>query len=102
MHNPKRGVASASPDSFACQSEKLGQPKLPKWFAWHQQAHAQIPEFNGTKCVFAATYPLEADPDDEGPFDLFTKDPKAQLHAILKGGGGVENVQRSGSGLDSL
>ncbi len=46
--------------------------------------------------------PLEADPDDEGPFDLFTKDPKAQLHAILKGGGGVENVQRSGSGLDSL
>ena len=70
-------------------THKLGQPKLSNWFAWNAMAHEQIPEFNATKCVFASTYPLEADPDDEGPFDLPTKDPKAQLHAILKGGGGV-------------
>ncbi len=69
--------------------QKLGQPKISNWFAWNKMAHEQMGEFHATKCVFAAVYTSDADPDEDGPFDSPTSDPKAQLQAILKGGGGV-------------
>ncbi len=51
-------------------------------------AKEQIPEFNGTKCVLASVYTDEDDPDLDGSFDAPTSDPRRQLQAILKGGGG--------------
>ena len=71
--------------------KKLAQPKASNWFAWNDSAKVQIKEFNGTKCIFAATQNIDGDPDDDGPFEspTGTKDPKAQLQAILKGGGGI-------------
>ena len=39
--------------------------------------------------MFAATCTSDRDPDEEDTFDSVTSDPKAQLQAILKGGGGV-------------
>ena len=52
-------------------------------------AETQLREFNATKCIFASLCVEDADPDEDGPFDGACKDPKAQLQAILKGGGGV-------------
>ena len=72
-------------------TQKLGQPKVSNWFAWNKMAKEQMREFSATKCIFEAVYADvdEPDPDEGGPFDLPTKDPKAQLQAILKGGGGI-------------
>ena len=53
-------------------------------------AETQIREPNATKCIFVSLCVVDADPDENGPFDSACKDPKAQLQAILKGGGGVE------------
>ena len=59
------------------------------WFAWNGMANTQIRESNATKCIFASQCVQEPDLDGDGPFDSACKDPKAQLQAILKGGGGV-------------
>ena len=52
-------------------------------------AETQVREPNATKCIFASSCVEDADLDDDGRFDSACKDPKAQLQAILKGGGGV-------------
>ena len=52
-------------------------------------ASKQIREPNATKCRFAAVCVEDGDPDESGPFASACKDPKAQLRAISKGGGGV-------------
>ena len=70
-------------------NQKLSQPKASNWFAWNAMTKEHMREFTATKCVFAETYCDDPDPDDEGPFDAVTKDPKAQLQAILKGGAGA-------------
>ena len=71
-------------------TQKLGQPKVSNWFAWNGMAKEQMPEFHATKCVFASTFTDDPDPDeDHGSFEKPTNDPKAQLQAIVKGGGGV-------------
>ena len=57
-------------------------------------AEEQIPEFEATKCIFGSIYSAEADPDEDGPFDLPTRDPRAQLQAVLKGGGGIALAYR--------
>ena len=75
-------------------TQKLGQPKVSNWFAWNAMAKVQIPEFNGTKCVFSSVYTDEEDPDLDGPFDRPTSDPRAQLQAILKSGGGLALAHR--------
>ena len=67
----------------------MGQPKVANWFAWNGMAKTQIREFNATKCIFASQCVQEPDLDEDGPFDSACKDPKAQLQAILKGGGGI-------------
>ena len=52
-------------------------------------ANTHIREFNATKCIFASLCVEDGDLDYDAPFDSACKDPKAQLQAILKGGGGV-------------
>ena len=71
-------------------NNKLGQPKVSNWFAWNSMAKTQIREFNATKCISASSCIEDADHDEDGPFDSACKDPKAQLQAILKGGGGID------------
>ena len=68
---------------------KLGQPKVSNWFAWNSMAETQVRESNATKCIFASSCVEDVCLDDDGPFDSACKDPKAQLQAILKGGGGI-------------
>ena len=58
-----QGVASASPDSLIGSGLKLGQDPPPEG--------------------------LRESGNFIGPFDAATKDPKAHLQAILKGGGGL-------------
>ena len=70
-------------------TQKLEQPKVSNWFAWHAMAEKLIPEFYATKALYACVYPNEADPDDESAFDQPTTDPRSQLQAILKSGGGL-------------
>ena len=74
--------------------QKLGQPKVSNWFAWNGMAEVQIPELNATKCVLGSVYTDEEDPDLDGSFDAPTSDPRSQLQAILKGGGGLGLAQR--------
>ena len=62
---------------------------MSNWFAWNSMAETQIRESNAAKCIFASLCVEDADPDEDGPFDRACKDPKAQLQAILKGGGGI-------------
>ena len=52
-------------------------------------AKTHIRESNAAKCIYASLCVKDADPGEDGPFDSVCKDPKAQLQAILKGGGGV-------------
>ena len=52
-------------------------------------AETQVRESNATKCIFASSCVEDVCLDDDGPFDSACKDPKAQLQAILKGGGGI-------------
>ena len=70
-------------------TKQLGQPKVSNWFAWNGMAKTHIREFNAAKCIYASLCVKDADLDEDGPFDSVCKDPKAQLQAILKGGGGV-------------
>ena len=59
------------------------------WFAWNSIADTQVRESNATKRIFASSCVEDVCLDDDGPFDSVCKDPKAQLQAILKGGGGI-------------
>ena len=52
-------------------------------------AKTHIREFNAAKCIYASLCVKDVDLDEDGPFDSACKDPKAQLQAILKGGGGI-------------
>ena len=45
-------------------TQKLEQPKVSNWFAWHTMAEKLIPEFYATKALYASLYPNERDPDD--------------------------------------
>ena len=70
-------------------TQQLEQPTVSNWFAWNGMAKTHIREFNAAKCIYASLCVKDADLDEDGPFDSVCKDPKAQLQAILKGGGGV-------------
>ena len=69
-------------------TQHLGQPKVSNLFAWNSMVKTQIREPNATKCSFASSCVVDPDLDEDGPFDTACKDPKAQLQAIFKGGGG--------------
>ena len=45
-------------------------------------------DFFATKCVLECQLQPPDDPDDGNPFDQIGTDPKAQLQAILRSGGG--------------
>ena len=62
---------------------------MSNWFAWNSMAETQVREPNATKCIFASSCVEDVCLDDDGPFGSACKDPKAQLQAILKGGGGI-------------
>ena len=47
--------------------QKLQTPKVSNWFAWNGLAKEQMREFNAAKCVFAAVFTDDPDPDDDGP-----------------------------------
>ena len=59
------------------------------FFAWNSMAETQARKPNAAKCIFASSCVEDVCLDDDGPFDSACKDPKAQLQAILKGGGGI-------------
>ena len=52
-------------------------------------SETQVHESKATKCIFASSCVEDVCLDDDGTFDSACKDPKAQLQAILKGGGGM-------------
>ena len=58
-------------------------------FAWNIMAETHCREPNATKCIFASSCVEDVCLYDDGPFDSACKDPKAQLQAMLKGGGGI-------------
>ena len=62
---------------------------MSNWFAWSSVAETQVREPNATKCIFASSCVEDVCLGDDGPFGSAWKDPKAQLQAILKGGGGI-------------
>ena len=68
---------------------KMGQPKVSNWFASNAMAYDLMREFFATKCVFECQLQPPDDPDDGNPFDSIGTDPKAQLQAILRSGGGA-------------
>ena len=68
---------------------KMSQPKVSNWFAWNGMAYDLMPEFHATKCIFECQLQPTDDPDDGNPFDHIGTDPKAQLQAILRSGGGA-------------
>ena len=70
-------------------NNKMGQPKVSNWFAWNDMAHDLMREFHATKCVFERQLQPQDDPDDGNPFDSIGTDPKAQLQAIVRSGGGL-------------
>ena len=49
-------------------TQKLGQPNISNLFAWHAGARDQMREFNATKCIFAAVFADDPDPDSDWPF----------------------------------
>ncbi|MDA8583809.1 hypothetical protein N9L68_06230 [bacterium] len=69
--------------------DAVGNAERVNMFAWNSMAETQIREFNVTKCIFASLCVEDAHLTRMAPFDSACKDPKAQLQAILKGGGGV-------------
>ena len=70
-------------------NNKMGQPKVSNWFAWNGMANDLMREFHATKCVFECQLQPSDDPDDGDPFDRIGTDPKAQLQAIVRSGGGA-------------
>ena len=62
---------------------------MSNWFAWNSMAETQVRESNATTCIFASSCVEDVCLADYGPFGSAWKDPKAQLQAILKGGGGI-------------
>ena len=58
--------------------DKLGQPKVSNWYAWSSMAKIRMRDLHATKCVFVAVHVDNLDPDDDDPFDVACKDPKAQ------------------------
>ena len=83
--------------------QKLGQPKLSNWFAWHKLASEQMDEFWPTKYIFETQLPPQQDPDEAGEFSIAANtDPRAQLSAILQHGGGLQLAYKlMKSGLDT-
>jgi len=74
-------------------SKHLSHPKLANWFAWNKSAHEQLPEFFAAKMVFESQVEKECDlpdPDECGSFEIGRGvDPRKELQAILKNGGGL-------------
>ena len=82
---------------LASFNKHLSHPKLANWFSWNKCAHEQLPEFVATKMVFESQLEVEdklGDPDDTS-FEIGANtDPRKELSAILKGGGGLKLAYR--------
>ena len=70
----------------------MSHPKLSNWFAWNKCAYEQLGEFFAGRMVYESQVGGEvADPCETGGFSLSAGvDPRAELQAILKGGGGLK------------
>ena len=70
----------------------MSHPKLSNWFAWNKCASEQLDEFFAGRMVYESQVGhAVADPCETGAFSLSAGlDPRAELQAILKGGGGLK------------
>ena len=71
----------------------MSHPKLSNWFAWNKCASEQLGEFFAGRMVYESQMHggAVADPCETGGFSLSAGvDPRAELQAILKGGGGLK------------
>ena len=68
----------------------MSLPKLANWFAWNKCAHEQLFEFWAGKMVYESQLLNDTDPDDCGSFAIGAGvDPRSELNAILRNGGGL-------------
>ena len=75
---------------LASFSKHMSHPKLANWFAWNKCAHEQLHEFHAGKMVYESQLIGDTDPDDCGSFEIGAGvDPRGELQAILRNGGGL-------------
>ena len=70
----------------------MSHPKLSNWFAWNKCVDDQLGEFYAGRMVYESQLAHEvSDPNASGEFSISPGvDPRAELQAILKGGGGLK------------
>ena len=73
-------------------SRHMSHPKLSNWFAWNKCASEQLGEFFAGRMVYEFMFSGEVtDPREEGGFEIGAGvDPRGELQAILRGGGGLK------------
>ena len=71
-------------------SKHMSHPKLSNWFAWNKCAHEQLDEFFAGRMVYESQLDTEVRDPDTGFGISAGVDPRKELQAILKGGGGLK------------